>query len=111
MLNLTYYELLQKNFIKELDIRKYQKKYVDEAKYQNNLNMLRYLDMHPEISQTSGFDVIAQMKYIDILNKYFSFAEYKYSIVSLKEENEDLAYIKEYQAKAKGYINFFVCKE
>ena len=111
LLNLTYYELLQNNFIKELDIRKYQKKDVDETKYQNNLNMLRYLDMHPEISQTSGFDVIAQMKYIDILNEYFSSAEYKYSIVSLKEENEDLAYIKEYQAKAKGYINFFVCKE
>lgn len=107
---MTYYELLQKNFVKELDARKYQKKDVDEAKYQNNLNVLRYLEMHPEISQNSN-DVISQMKYIDILNEYFSSAEYKYSIVSLKEEKEDLAYIKEYQAKAKGYINFFVCKE
>lgn len=97
--------------MKELDARKYQKKDVDEAKYQNNLNVLRYLEMHPEISQNSNFDVISQMKYIDILNEYFSSAEYKYSIVSLKEEKEDLAYIKEYQAKAKGYINFFICKE
>ena len=70
-----------------------QKKDVDEAKYQNNLNVLWYLEMHPEINQNSNFDVISQMKHIDILNEYFSSTEYKYSIVSLKEEKEDLTYI------------------
>lgn len=110
LLNLTYYDILKRNFVKEIGTNKYRKKDVDETKYQNNLNVLGYLARHPNICKKSGFDIISKMKYIDILNEYFSSAEYKYSIISLKEENEDLTYIKEYQSKAKGYIEFF-CKE
>ena len=107
LLNLSYYELLKIDFSKEINIKKYIKKKVNEAKYLNNLNVLDYLDIHPEICKKSGFDVISKMKYIDILTEYFSSTEFKYSIISLKEENEDLEYIKEYLSKAKGYIEFF----
>ena len=107
LLNLSYYELIKIDFSKEIEPSKFIKKSVDEAKFKNNIGVLKYLDLHPEISKKSGFDVISQMKYIDILNEYFSSAEFKYSIISLKEENEDLEYIKEYLAKAKGYIKFF----
>ena len=107
LLNLSYYELIKIDFSKEIEPSKFIKKSVDEAKFKNNIGVLKYLDLHPEISKKSGFDVISKMKYIDILNEYFSSAEFKYSIISLKEENEDLEYIKEYLAKAKGYIKFF----
>lgn len=106
VLHLTYKELLEKDFIKDLD-QKYWKRKVDEAKYRNNLEVLEYLKENPEISKKSGFDTISNLSYAEILNEYFYSREFEKSLLKLKEKKEDDEYIKEYYQKAKTYVKFF----
>ena len=107
VLNLTYRELLQKDFISEIDEKKYKNKNVDLSKYKNNLRVLDYLDKNPEICKNSGFDIISKMKYSDLLEEYFKSDEFDKAIIKLQEENEEEDYINEYVNKAKTYVNFF----
>ena len=107
VLNLTYRELLQKDFVSGIDDKKYKNKKVDLAKYQNNLRVLEYLDKNPEICKNSGFDIISKMKYSDLLQEYFKSDEFDKAIIKLQEENEEEDYINEYVNKAKTYVNFF----
>ena len=107
VLNLTYRELLQKDFVSDIDDNKYKNKKVDFSKYKNNLNVLDYLDKNPEICQNSGFDLISKMKYCDLLEEYFKSDEFDKAIYKLKMENEEQDYINEYINKAKSYVSFF----
>ena len=107
VLNLTYRELLQKDFVSDLDDNKYKNKKVDLSKYKNNLLVLEYLDKNPEICQNSGFDIISKMKYCDLLEEYFKSDEFDKAIYKLKSENEEEEYINEYIHKAKNYVRFF----
>ena len=107
ILNLTYRELLQKDFVSDIDEKKYKNKNVDLSKYKNNLRVLDYLDKNPEICKISGFDIISKMKYSDLLDEYFKSDEFEKAIYKLKEENEEEDYINEYKIKAKGYVKFF----
>ena len=107
ILNLTYRELLEKDFIEEIDEKKYKNKKVDLSKYINNLRVLQYLDKNPDICKASGFDIISNMKYSDLLKEYFISDEFDNSINKLRKENEDEYYINEYINKAKNYVNFF----
>ena len=107
VLNLSYREIIQKDFISNIDEKKYKNKNVDLAKYKNNLNVLEYLDQNPEICEKSGFDIISNMKYSDLLDEYFKSVEFEKAIKKLKEENEEEEYIREYIKKAKNYVNFF----
>ena len=106
-LELTYKEILQKDFVSEIDGKKYKNKEVDLSKYKNNLRVLEYLDKNPEICKNSGFDIISKMKYSDLLEEYFKSEEFEKAINRLREENEEEDYIKEYISKAKDYIKFF----
>jgi hypothetical protein len=108
VLNMSFREILQKNFVDELDEKKYKNKKIDLAKYKKNLSVLEYLDNNPEICQNSGFDIISKMKYCDLLEEYFKSNEFERAIFKLKEENEDEEYIKEYIIKSKNYLNFFM---
>ena len=108
VLNMSFRELLQKNFVDELDEKKYKNSKVDFAKYKRNLAVLEYLDKNPEICKNSGFDIISKMKYCDLLEEYFQSDEFERAIYKLREENEDEDYIKEYIAKSKGYVKFFM---
>ncbi len=107
VLNLTYRELLQKDFVSEIDDDKYKRKKIDLSKYKNNLLVLDYLDKNPEICQNSGFDIISKMKYGDLLEEYFKSDEFDKAIYKLKTENEEEEYINEYINKAKSYVKFF----
>ena len=107
ILNLTYRELLEKDFISEIDDKKYKNKNVDLFKYNNNLRVLKYLDNNPDICKKSGFDIISNMKYSDLLKEYFISDEFDNAIIRLRKENEDEYYINEYINKAKNYVNFF----
>ena len=107
VLDLTYKELLQKDFLSEIKEEKYKNKNVDLSKYKNNLRVLDYLDKNPEICQNSGFDIISKMKYSDLLEEYFKSDEFDKAIDKLKQENEEEDYIKEYIDKAKTYVKFF----
>ena len=107
VLNLTYRELLQKDFVSEIDDKKYKNKSVDFSKYKNNLRVLDYLDKNPEIYRNSGFDIISKMRYSALFEEYLKSDEFKKEINKLREENEGEDYINEYINKAKGYIKFF----
>ena len=107
VLNLTYRELLEKDFVSGIDESKYKNKSVDLAKYKNNLRVLEYLDKNQEICKNSGFDIISKMKYSDLLEEYFKSDEFDKAIIKLREENEQEDYINEYINKAKTYVNFF----
>ena len=109
VLDLSFREILQKDFISEASgNKKYKNKNVDIAKYQRNISVLEYLDENPEICQNSGFDIISKMKYADLLDEYFRSEEFERAIYKLREENEDEEYIKEYIIKSKNYLNFFM---
>jgi len=106
-LDLSYRELLKKDFVSDIDEKKYKNKKIDISKYKNNLLVLDYLDKNPDICKNSGFDIISNMKYSDLLEEYFKSEEFDKSIIKLREENEEEYYIKEYINKAKNYVKFF----
>jgi hypothetical protein len=107
VLNLSFRELLEKNFINDEDEKKSKINKVDLDKYKKNLSVLEYLDNNPEICKNSGFDLISRMKYCDLINEYFRSDEFKKAIIKLREEKEDEDYIKEYIDKSQNYVKFF----
>ena len=74
---------------------------------QENINQLKDELMNPEIAKRSGFDIISQMTYCDLITEYFNSIEFERSIERLKMENESEEYIREYCLKAKHYVKFF----
>ena len=105
-LELTFKEILLTDFISEYS-DKYPNKNVDYKKYEKNKEVIQYLEKHPEISKKSGFDIIKNKKYKDLLNIYFNSSEFEDSVFRLKNENETNDYIQEYVLKAKNYVKFY----
>ena len=108
VMNMTYRQILEKDFTKDFSDNKKSKKKVKKNKFKRNIKVLNYLDSHKEISEKSGFNIISQMTYSDILKEYFLSKEFELSVEQLKSENESVDYINEYLIKAKTYINFFM---
>jgi hypothetical protein len=102
---LTYKEILLADFGAELT--KYRHTTKDNDKHLKNLRVLKYLENNPEISRNSGFDLVKDIKYKDLLNKYFLSLEFEDSLNQLKKENESEEYIQGYICCAKNYINFY----
>ena len=97
-LNFTYKELLSINFNQNK---------IDNKKYLKNQKVLKYLEENPEISKKSGFDIIQNMKYKDLLQLYFNSSEFEDAIELLKNEQESIEYIDEYIYRAKTFIRFY----
>ena len=106
ILNLTYREIIEKDFLSDTDGNKLKNRKSDIIKYNNNLKVLEYLDKNPEISKNSGFDIISNMKYSKLLDEYFKSEEFERSILKLQEENEDKEYIREYIKMPKTMLIF-----
>ena len=106
-LDLTYKELLSTNFFIEFKKEDNANNENPKSKYNKNIKILKYLEKNKERSKSSGFDIIKNMKYKDILNNYFNSEQFEYSIIQLKEENESPEYIFSYINKAKNYVNFY----
>ena len=104
---LTYKELLSTDFTLELKNNDYKNCKVDYNKYKKNLEVLNYLEKNPEICQLSGFDLIKDRKYKDLLKIYFSSAQFENSLNQLREEKESPEYILEYINRARTYISFY----
>ena len=104
---LTYKELLSTNFLVELKKENYKNSKVDLNKLKKNIETLEYLEKHPDICKRSGFDLIKNTKYKDILNIYFTSAQFENSLYQLKAEKESPEYIHEYINKAKTYVSFY----
>ena len=106
-LELTYKELLLTDFISKNNNEESQNRKIDKKKYLKNLEVVKYLEQNPEIYKNSGFDIIGDRKYKDLLKIYFSSAEFDDSIIRLKNENESKEYIQEYALKARTYVSFY----
>ena len=106
-LELTYKELLSTDFLQEFKKGEYRNSKVDHNKYLKNIEVLKYLENNPDICQRSGFDLIKDRKYKDILKIYFTSAQFENSLIQLKEERESPEYIQEYINRARTYVSFY----
>ena len=82
-------------------------KLIDKKKVNNNKETLLYLEKNPEISEKSGFDLIKNETYENLLSEYFQSKQFEDTIKDLENENEEEDYICEYVNKSKNYVNFF----
>ena len=96
-----FFDFLPQNFLNKKN------KTADSKKSEKNKEVVEYLEQNPEISKNSGYDLIKNIKYKDLLKIYFSSAEFENSISRLKEEKEENDYIQEYIYRAKNYIEFY----
>ena len=94
--------------ILDLPLEEIFKKFIGKEKNnrEHNLFVLEYLENHNDISEKSNFNKIKNMKYEDAFNEYLMSKEFKIVISTLKKENENDKYIKDYIIKAYGLINF-----
>ena len=102
---LTYLEILKNNFENYTNNQK--QKLIDKKRVLNNNETLLYLENNPEISEKSGFDLIKNETYENLLCEYFQSKQFEDTIIDLKNENEEEDYICEYINKSKNYVNFF----
>ena len=104
-LEYTYKELYSTDFTKyknnDKDIK------LNNKLYRRNIETLEYLENNNEISNKSGYNLIKNMKYKDILKAYFSSKEFDYSIIELKNKKENMDYIQEYIKISNNYIQYF----
>jgi hypothetical protein len=83
----------------------------DKKNFFKNEKVLKYLEDNPDISKNSGFDIIKNMKYKDLLRSYFLSNEFENTIMMLKNKNENDEYIHEYIMMSKNYIDYFLSPE
>ena len=108
-MNMTYKQILETDFTKEIGNLNNHQKIIDLKKFENNLKVLNYLKNNPSISINSGFEFFFLFFYEEILREYFASKEFEESIIKLKLEEENEDYINEYILKAKTYVDFFCC--
>ena len=99
--------MLSTDYINQLCKSDYFNKKVDRTKFLKNIEVLKYLEKNPEICKRSGFDIVQNMKYKDLLKIYFTSSQFENSINQLKAENETLDYIQEYTYRARTYVKFY----
>ena len=104
-LNYTYEQLIKTDIA--TDVLKQKKSDTDKEKYNRNLEVFKYLESNQIISRKSLFDKLRNMKYLDILNAYFSSKEFEDSIIELHNKGEKIEYIEEYINKSLNYVYFF----
>ena len=106
-LNLAYKELLSIDFSQKLLKDDCIANKIAHKKFLKNKEILDYLEQNPEISKLSGFSIIKDLKYKELLEKYFSSSQFEKSILQLEIEKESHEYIIKYIRNAKDYIDFY----
>lgn len=104
-LEYSYKDLLLTDFALCQD--EYRNKKIDYKNYLNNKDTVEYLEQNETISINSGFSLIKNMKYKDIINAYFSSKQFEYSILELKTKKENFNYIQDYIRLSKNYLDYF----
>ena len=117
VMNLKYEEIFDYSYqqiINEIKIELVQSKNKSKRnevalkKYNKNKKTLDYLNSNPVIRESSGWQKIRTMKYIDLLRAYFNSEEFEQSIYELyKKGNQN--YINQYIFFAKTYVSYFQC--
>ena len=68
-----------------------------------NKEVLKYLENNPNIEQQSGFYLVKNLKYKEILQRYFLSSEFEDSINQLKKEKNYIAYYERYILNKENY--------
>ena len=105
-LEYTYKELFSTDFTKFKNNSDNNNMIINRL-YRRNTETLNYLENNEEISKISGYYIIKNMKYKDILKAYFSSKQFDYSIIELKNKKEHIDYIQEYIRVSNNYINYY----
>ena len=115
VMELTYEQLINYTYNQETNDDKsnqakdyiHKRKATTDKKYKRNIQVLDYLNRNPKISEESGWKIIKDMKYKDLLKAYFNSNEFLLSIEELsKKENND--YINSYNYFSSNYVDFFL---
>ena len=115
VMELTYEQLITYTYNQEANNYKsnqakdyiHKRKATTDKKYKRNIQVLNYLNRNEKISEESGWQIIKDMKYKDLLKAYFNSNEFLLSIEELsKKENND--YINSYNYFASNYVDFFL---
>ena len=110
-MELTYEQLFDYAYdkYKNIEGKEYimKKREVAEKQYNKNTEILKYLDSNRKISEESGWDIIKNMKYIDLLKAYFNSKEFEQNIEELSKK-ETTAYIKSYKYFSSTYVDYFI---
>lgn len=99
ILDMTYKELILKNFI---GYENYQKSSL--SNYKHNKSVLEYLEKNKDIKLNLNF---FNMTYSQIFNEYLGSKEFEMEIDNLRKQKENIKYIKKYIIKAHNFIKFF----
>ena len=75
--------------------------------FNKNNEILKYLDSNKKISEESGWDIIKNMKYMDLIKAYFNSNEFEQIIEELSKKEEN-GYIKAYKYFSSTYVDFFL---
>ena len=132
ILNMTIKELMSTDFFEIYNNKNYTNnthdiKYLfkvknssvcpDKKKYQNNCEVIRYLEKNDYICKNSNFNVFGNMTFIGLFNEYLESKEFEEDIIKLKIiENNKInnnpefikEYIDDYIIKAYNFINYFL---
>ena len=115
VMELNYEQLLNYTYNQEIndDISDGAKDYIHkrkataDKKYRRNIQVLEYLNRNGKISEESGWLIIKNMKYKDLLQAYFNSNEFLESVEELSKK-ESIDYMNSYHYFASTYINFFL---
>ena len=81
----------------------------DIFKYNNNNEVIKYLDNNEDIQKQFNFDVIGNMTFTELFNEYLESNEFEKDIYGLIfEDKEEYFYIKEYIIRAFYFIKDFM---
>ena len=107
-LKLTFEELIENTEIYEIKNKKNKEEEQQKINkiINKNIQVLNYLRENPEICENAEFDIIKNMKYVDILKAYFISKDFEQSIEALYKK-EDKIYIEEYVNKSLTYVRYF----
>ena len=111
IMQLTYEQLFDYayNKYKNIEGKEYimKKREVAEKNYNKNTEILKYLNSNKKISEESGWNIIKNMKYIDLLKTYFNSKEFEQNIEKLSKK-ETNAYINAYINCSYTYVDYFL---
>ena len=112
IIDMTFKQIISQKFYEDEEKKK-DKKFLkkktnpDKKKYENNIKVLKYLEDNYEICKKSNFNVIGNMTFKDLFKEYLKSEEFEREIEKLKDEKNNVNYIKDYIIKAFGFINYF----
>ena len=116
IIHMTFKQLMSQKFYEDEE-KKNNKLFLnrktnpDKKKYENNTKVLKYLEDNYEICKKSNFTVIGNMTFKDLFKEYLKSEEFEKEIEKLKDEQNNVNYIKDYIIKAFGFINYFLKAE